>query len=116
MADKRSVELEIKDNSKSFKSQFKEAVLELQKVSQQYGETSKEAVKAAKAAADLKDQIGFSKDLVDSFNPDAKFNSLTKSFGGVLDGFQAFEGALGLVGVEGEAVQKTMLKVQSAMA
>jgi hypothetical protein len=116
MAEKRTIELEIQDNSKSLKSQYKEAIQELQKVSQQYGETSVQAVKAARAAAELKDQIGFSKDLVDSFNPDAKFNSLTKSFGGVLDGFQAFEGALGLVGVEGEAVQKTMLKVQSAMA
>jgi hypothetical protein len=116
MAEKRTIELEIQDNSKSLKAQYKEAVQELQRVSAAYGETSAEAVKAARAAAELKDQIGFSKDLVDSFNPDAKFNSLTKSFGGVLDGFQAFEGALGLVGVEGEAVQKTMLKVQSAMA
>jgi hypothetical protein len=116
MAEKRTIELEIQDNSKSLKAQYREAVQELQKVSAAYGETSAEAVKAARAAAELKDQIGFSKDLVDSFNPDAKFNSLTKSFGGVLDGFQAFEGALGLVGVEGEAVQKTMLKVQSAMA
>jgi hypothetical protein len=85
-------------------------------MSAQYGETSKEAVKAAQAAAQLKDQIAFSKDLVDAFNPDAKFNALTKSVGGVLDGFQAFEGALGLVGASGEQVQATMLKVQSAMA
>lgn len=116
MAEKRTIELEIQDNSKSLKAQYKEAVAELQKVSAQYGETSAQAVKAAKAAADLKDQIAFSKDLVDAFNPDAKFNALTKSVGGVLDGFQAFEGALGLIGVEGEALQKTMLKVQSAMA
>jgi hypothetical protein len=33
-----------------------------------------------------------------------------------MDGFQAFEGALGMVGVESEDLQKTMLKVQSAMA
>ena len=116
MAEKRTIELEIQDNSKSLKAQYKEAVAELQKMSAQYGETSAQAVKAAKAAADLKDQIAFSKDLVDAFNPDAKFNALTKSVGGVLDGFQAFEGALGLVGVEGEQVQATMLKVQSAMA
>ena len=116
MAEKRTIELEIQDNSKSLKSQYKEAVAELQKMSTQYGETSKEAVKAARAAADLKDQIAFSKDLVDAFNPDAKFNSLTKSVGGVLDGFQAFQGALGLIGVEGKAVEEAMLKVQSAMA
>lgn len=116
MAEKRTIELEIQDNSKSLKAQYKEAVAELQKVSAQYGETSAQAVKAAKAAADLKDQIAFSKDLVDAFNPDAKFNALTKSVGGVLDGFQAFEGALGLIGVQGEQVQETILKVQSAMA
>lgn len=116
MAEKRVIELEIQDNSKSLKAQYKEAVQELQKVSAQYGETSAQAIKAAKAAADLKDQIGFSKDLVDSFNPDAKFNALSKSVGGVLDGFQAVEGAMGLVGVESEALQETMLRVQSAMA
>jgi hypothetical protein len=116
MAEKRTIELEIQDNSKSLKAQYKEAVAELQRVSAAYGETSAEAVKAARAAAELKDQIGFSKDLVDSFNPDAKFNALSRSIGGVLDGFQAFEGALGLIGVEGDQVQAAMLKVQSAMA
>lgn len=116
MAEKRTIELEIQDNSKTLKQQYRDAVQELQKVSAQYGETSAQAIKAAKAAAQLKDQIEFSKDLVGSFNPDAKFNALTRSIGGVLDGFQAFEGALGLVGVEGEAVQQTLLKVQSAMA
>lgn len=116
MAEKRTVELEIKDNSKSLKSQYKEAVAELQKVSAQYGETSKQAINAAKAAAQLKDQIAFSKDLVSSFNPDAKFDAVTKSIGGALNGFQAYEGAMGLIGVKNEELQATMLKVQSAMA
>ena len=116
MAEKRTIELEIQDNSKSLKSQYKEAVQELQKVSAQYGETSKEAIKAAKAAAQLKDQIAFSKDLVSSFNPDAKFDAVTKSIGGALNGFQAYEGAMGLMGVQNEELQATMLKVQSAMA
>jgi hypothetical protein len=116
MAEKRVIELEIQDNSKTLKQQYKDAVQELQKVSAQYGETSQQAIKAAKAAAQLKDQIEFSKDLIKSFNPDAKFDALSRSVGGVLDGFQAFEGALGLMGVESEELQKTMLKVQSAMA
>jgi hypothetical protein len=116
MAEKRTVELEIKDNSKSLKSQYKEAVAELQKVSAQYGETSKEAINAAKSAALLKDQIAESKDLVNAFNPDAKFKSLEGAISGVLNGFQAYEGAMGLIGAENEELQKTMLKVQSAMA
>jgi hypothetical protein len=116
MAEKRTIELEIQDNSKTLKQQYKEAVVELQKVSAAYGETSDEAIAAAKAAAELKDQIGFTNDLISSFNPDAKFDALSKSFGGVLDGFSAVQGAMGLVGVESAAVEETMLKVQSAMA
>jgi len=116
MAEKRVIELEIQDNSKSLKAQYKEAVAELQKVSAQYGETSQQAINAAKAAAELKDQIGFTKDLVGAFNPDAKFNALSKSVGGVLDGFQAFEGALGLIGVESKSLQATMVRLQSVMA
>jgi hypothetical protein len=116
MAEKRTIELEIQDNSKSLKAQYREAVQELQKVQAAYGETSQEAVKAAKAAAELKDQIEFSKDLIDGFNPDTKFNALSGSLSGVLNGFQAVEGAIGMIGVESEALQETMLRVQSVMA
>ena len=116
MAEKRTVELEIKDNSKSLKSQYKEAVQELQNMSAQYGETSKEAIKAAKAAADLKDQIGFSKDLVDAFNPDAKFKAVEGAVNGVMNGFQAFTGGMALLGVESTKVEEALLKVQSVMA
>ena len=116
MAEKRTIELEIQDNSKSLKAQYREAVAELQKVSAQYGETSKEAAKAAKAAAELKDQIEFSKGLVNAFNPDAKFKALEGSIGGVLNGFQAYEGALGVMGVESEKLQETMVRLQSVMA
>ena len=116
MAEKRTIELEIQDNSKSLKAQYKEAVAELQKVSAQYGETSKEAVKAAKAAAELKDQIGFSKDLVEAFNPDAKFKAVEGAVNGVMNGFQAFTGGMALLGVESQKVEEALLKVQSVMA
>ena len=116
MAEKRVIELDIQTNEKSLKAQLKEAQAEVQKLADKFGATSQEAVNAAKKASQLKDAISDAKDLTDAFSPDAKFNALSKSIGGVLDGFQAFEGALGLVGVEGEAVQETMLKVQSAMA
>jgi hypothetical protein len=116
MAEKRVIELDIQTNEKSLKSQLREAQAEVAALSEKFGATSDAAVQAAKKAAVLKDAIGDAKALTDAFNPDAKFNALSASIGGVLNGFQAFEGALGLVGVEGEAVQETMLKVQSAMA
>lgn len=116
MAEKRVIELEIQTNEKSLKAQLREAQADVQKLSEKFGATSDAAVQAAKKAAELKDAIGDAKALTDAFNPDAKFNALSSSIGGVLNGFQAFEGALGLVGVEAEAVQETMLRVQSAMA
>lgn len=116
MAEKRVIELEIQDNVKSLKTQYKEAVQEVQRLADTYGATSREAAEAAKRAAELKDRIEESKSLTDAFNPDAKFNALSGSIGGVLNGFQAYEGALGLIGSESEALQETLLKVQSAMA
>jgi hypothetical protein len=117
MAEKKVIELEVKSDSLgSLKSQLRAAQNEVNELAAKFGATSQEAVNAAKKAAELKDAIGDAKALTDAFNPDAKFNALSSSIGGALNGFQAFEGALGLVGVESENVQKTLLKVQSAMA
>ena len=116
MAEKKVIEIDIESNLGSLKSQLREAQAEVVSLSDKFGATSKEAAEAAKKAADLKDKIGDAKALTDAFNPDAKFNALSTSIGGVLNGFQAYEGALGLIGVESEDLQKTLLKVQSAMA
>ena len=117
MAEKKVIELEIKtDSVKSLKAQLREAQSEVSALSEKFGATSQEAVNAAKKAALLKDAIGDAKNLTDAYNPDAKFNALSQSLTGVLNGFQAFQGALGLVGVEGKAVEESLLKVQSAMA
>jgi hypothetical protein len=117
MAEKRTIELEVKESGfKSLKAQLREAQADVAALSDKFGVTSKEATAAAKAAGILKDKIADAKDLTDAFNPDAKFNSLSRSIGGVLNGFQAYEGAMGLIGVESEDLQKTLLKVQSAMA
>jgi hypothetical protein len=100
----------------SLKSQLREATAEVTKLSEQFGASSKEAVQAAKRAAELKDQIGDAKSLIDAFNPDAKFKALTASLSGVAGGFSALQGATALFGKENEDLQKTLLKVNSAMA
>lgn len=101
---------------KSLKSQLREAQQEVVKLSDKFGATSNEAQDAAKRAAELKDRIGDAKGLIDAFNPDQKFMALSQSLGGVLGGFTALTGAMGLLGVESEDTQKMLLKVQSAMA
>ena len=116
MAEKRTIELEIKDNSKSLKAQLKEAQQEVQRLADTYGATSQQAKDAAKRAADLKDRIGDAKALTDAYNPDAKFKAFGAVLQGVAGGFEAVTGAMGLMGTESEDVQKAMLRVQSAMA
>jgi len=101
---------------KSLKQQFKEAQNEVNELSAKFGATSEQAVNAAKKASQLKDAIGDAKSLTDAFNPDAKFKALSSSLAGVVGGFAAVQGAMGLVGVESDEVEKTLLKVQSAMA
>jgi chromosome segregation ATPase len=100
----------------SLKKQLREATQEVQALSDKFGSTSKEAIQAAKRAAELKDAIGDAKDLVSAFNPDAKFKALTGALQGVAGGFAAVQGAVGLFGKENEDLQKTLVKVQSAMA
>ena len=116
MAETKVVNLEVKTNSESLKKQLKEAQREVEALAAKFGDTSKEAVNAAKKAAELKDAIGDAKALTDSFNPDAKFNALSGSLSGVAGGFSAVQGAMGLVGVDSKNVEATLLKVQSAMA
>ena len=100
----------------SLKTQLKQAQAEVAALSDKFGATSKEAIEAAKRAGELKDRIGDAKALTEAFNPDAKFKALTASLSGVAGGFAAVQGAMSLFGSESEDVQKTLLKVQSAMA
>ena len=101
---------------KSFREQLREASKDVINLSEKFGATSIEAVNAAKKVAILRDTIGDAKSLADAFNPDAKFKAVTSSLSGIAGGFGAVQGAMALFGVESDNVQKTLLKVQSAMA
>ena len=100
----------------SIKKQLKEATNELLNMRDKFGDTSAEAVQAAKKVADLKDAIGDAKAMTDAFDPDAKFKAFGASLQGVAGGFSAVQGAQALFGAESEAVSKTLAKVQGAMA
>lgn len=100
----------------SLKKLLREAQAEVGALSDKFGATSKEAINAAKRAAELKDRIGDAKALTDAFNPDAKFKALTSSLAGVAGGFAAVQGAIGLFGGESKELEKQLLKVQSALA
>ena len=101
---------------KTFKAQLREANQELQKQIQLTGESSQETIKAAKAVADLKDQMGFAADLADSFNPDQKMKALGAATRVAVTGVQGVTAGMALFGDQSEDTQKALLKVQAAMA
>jgi hypothetical protein len=95
---------------------IKDLQFEQLRLSEQFGEGSKEAVNAAKRVEELKDRIADAKNMTESFNPDAKFKAFSQSLQGVAGGFAAVQGAMAVFGVESEDLQKTLVKVQGALA
>jgi len=100
----------------SIKSQLKEATAELIAMREKFGDTSDEAVAAAKKVGKLKDSIGDAKQMADAFSPDQKFKAFGQALQGVAGGFSAVQGAMGLMGSESKDVEQMLLKVNSAMA
>ena len=121
--EKKTIELEIKSNLGSaeqsisgLRTQLRNAQADVAILSDKFGAASKEAVNAAKKAAELRDRIGDAKALTDAFNPDAKFKALSGSLTGVAGGFSVVTGLMGALGTESKDVEQAILKVQSAMA
>ena len=120
MAIEKVIDIKIQGNADeavgSLRSQLRSAQAEVAELSNKFGATSQEAIQAAKRAGELKDQIGDAKALTEAFNPDAKFKSLSASLAGVAGAFAVVQGGMALLGTESEEVEKTLLKVQGAMA
>jgi hypothetical protein len=100
----------------SLKTQIKEATIELVNAQKEFGDYSEAALNAAKKVATLKDQIQEAQETSKLFDPGAKFQAATGAIAAGANAVQGYQAALGLLGVEGEAAQETLLKVQSAMA
>jgi hypothetical protein len=78
---------------------------------------TEEYIKTLKRLGAVKDDIGDLKDEINAFaGVDKKIGAVTNVIGGLASGFQAAQGAAALFGSENEDLQKTLLKVQSAMA
>jgi hypothetical protein len=120
MAIEKVIDIKVQGNADeavgSLRSQLRAAQADVAELSAKFGATSQEAINAAKRAGELKDKIGDAKNLTDAFNPDAKFKALSSSLAGVAGGFAAVQGGMALFGAESKEVEKTLLKVQSAMA
>lgn len=100
----------------NIRKELKEANAELIAAQRNFGEYSDEAVAAAKKVAQLKDAVQDARETADLFDPGKKFQAFSGALSAVAGGFAAVQGGLGLLGVESEAVEKQLLKVQSALA
>lgn len=122
MAD-QEVALRIKANAEeavktvgNIKKELREAQRDAVAIGAAFGETSKEAIEAAKRVAALKDQIQDTNERIALFDPGAKFAVFGNVLRTVAGGFSALTGAVALFGVQSEEVEKTLLKVQAALA
>jgi hypothetical protein len=122
MAQQNSVDINVNvqgnavESIGNVKKALKEANAELINAQGNFGDYSQEAIAAAKKVAELKDRISEARETADLFDPGKKFQALAGAVTAVAGGFTAVQGALGLLGIESESVEKTLLKVQSALA
>lgn len=98
------------------RKEIKQANAELIAAQQNFGDYSAEAIAAAKKVATLKDSIKEAAETADLFDPGKKFQVFAGALSAVAGGFSAVQGAIGLLGVKSEEVEKSILKVQSALA
>lgn len=106
----------VNQSNKSLKAQIKEATVELIQAQQKFGDYSKEALVAAKNLAQLRDRMAEASETATLFDPGKKFQAVAGAVSAMASGFAVAQGAMGLFGAESEEVEKTLLKVQSAMA
>ena len=104
-----------KPDFKSMKSEIRELTVQAQQAVMAFGEFSPEAIRAEQALAQARDRMEDFNDRVAAVNPD-KFAQINTVVQGVARGFQAAQGAMALFGNESEELQKTLVKLQGAMA
>jgi hypothetical protein len=92
---------------------------ELRDLKNQLGQldpASKAFDEAAKRAGMLQEKIRGVNDAIENADPEKKFAPFSRTIAGLAGGFAAVQGAMALFGSESEDLQKTLVKVQGAMA
>ena len=92
----------ITESVKGLKAQLREATEDVVRLSSQFGSTSQQAIAAARSAANLREQIADSRDLIAAFHPEQKFAAFGAAIQGGTGGFSALTGAMGLFGAGSE--------------
>lgn len=102
-------------NIKGLKQQLRDALREAQTLSaQDLG--SKEAIAAQRRVAELRDKIEDTNEAISAFTGAGQFKAIGNAVQGIAGGFAAAQGAMALFGNDSEGLQKTLVKLNAAMA
>jgi hypothetical protein len=104
------------ESVRDLKKAIKEAEFEAFALAEQFGDTDDRVIQLRQQVGNLKNSMADAADQAKAFSEDSKFPAVAQSIQGLASGFTAVQGAMSLVGFEGEAVEKSLLKVQSALA
>jgi hypothetical protein len=100
---------------KSFKAQIREAQQEALRLAAAFGETDERTLAAAKKVAQLRDQMEDLNATIAGLHPD-RFQRIANITSKLASGFAAAQGAAALLGGESEDLQKSLVRIQGAMA
>jgi hypothetical protein len=103
------------ESFKSFSSRVKEARIEAQKLSDQFGSNSSQAIHAAENVGRLEKQLKDFNTRVQVVNPNAKFLALNQALTGSIAAFQGVTGAIQLFGGSSEKAKIVAEKLQGAL-
>lgn len=112
------IDVEVKGTGKG-EASIKSLKGELRSLKNELGQldpASKAFSEAAKRAGQLQEQIRGVNDAIENADPEKKFAPFSRTVAGLAGGFSAAQGAMALFGSESEDLQKTLVKVQGAMA
>jgi len=118
--EKAAAEMALNVSQKIEKMSIKSQARQLENLTAKMMEMGMDGTKAfqqvTSAAGQLKAQIDDAKGVIDAMRPDAPFQALSTTLTASAQAFAGVQGAMALFGAESEDVQKTLLKVQAAMA
>lgn len=106
---------EVGGSVKSIKQELREAQASAVQMARAFGENSTEATNAAQKVAKLRDEIEDVGLKIKGLNPD-KFQRIATLGQGVAQGFVAAQGAMAMFGGQSQELEKTMVKLQGAIA
>lgn len=103
-------------NVRELRKAIRDAEFQALALTEQYGESDARVISIRESVGRLKNAMADATDQSKAFSEDSKFPAVAKSIQGLASGFTAVQGAMALMGVESEQVEKMLLKVNAAMA